>query len=402
MKRHEQSSGETVQQPTLPAAAPRRRLLYIHPDTMGFDPEPARNRLHFLSRFFEGDFLAVWWLDDLATAPALADQLNKQSRIRFHWTHSYRYPPVFRQLWDIAFYVWKGLSLSIREGRYDVIVAYGPYRTGLAGYIVKLLTGTPLILEVPGNPQKTFRFGGGALNRVKQWFGPKLVRFLVNRSDHLWLRYPGQLDGVNGVDTSHRVSVFANFVAIKSLRGRPPTEKYILFLGHPWDLKGVDLLILAWNRLWRRFPDWHLKIIGHCPDRSPYIALQGDNTAIEYGPGTPHAQAMPLMEGCSIFVLPSRTDAMARVLIEAMAARKPIIATRVDGTPHYLEHGRTALLFESENVDELAALLERLMTDAVLAEKLAAAAFAHVHAELSEERFAERFREMVERTLATR
>jgi glycosyltransferase involved in cell wall biosynthesis len=93
---------------------------------------------------------------------------------------------------------------------------------------------------------------------------------------------------------------------------------------------------------------------------------------------------------------------MARVLIEAMAARKPIIATRVDGTPHYLEHGRTALLFESENVDELAALLERLMTDAVLAEKLAAAAFAHVHAELSEERFAERFREMVERTLATR
>jgi glycosyltransferase involved in cell wall biosynthesis len=111
---------------------------------------------------------------------------------------------------------------------------------------------------------------------------------------------------------------------------------------------------------------------------------------------------MCLMEECSIFVLPSRTDAMARVLMDAMAARKPIIASRVDGTPYYLEHGRTALLFESENVDELTAHLENLLTDAPLADRLAAAAYERVHSELSEERYAERFRDMVERTLATR
>ena len=36
-----------------------RRLLYIHPDTMGFEADPSRNPLHFLSRYFEGDYLAV-------------------------------------------------------------------------------------------------------------------------------------------------------------------------------------------------------------------------------------------------------------------------------------------------------------------------------------------------------
>jgi glycosyltransferase involved in cell wall biosynthesis len=394
----ELAATDAARQEPLTGQSRTRRLLYIHPDTMGFELDPARNPLHFLSRFFEGDFLAVWWVDDRAAAPARAEELNRRTRIRFHWTHSYKYPAGLRQLWDVLFYIWKGLSLSLRYGRYDVIVSYGPYRTGIAAYILKKLTSTPLILELPGNPRKTFTFGGGAFRRIKQALGPRLVSFIVKRADHLWLRYPGQLAEL-GPEDERRVSVFPNFVAIQSLRGRTSGDKYILFLGHPWDLKGVDLLILAWNRLWQRFPDWHLKIVGHCPDRSPYIALQGDNPAIEYRPGTPHPQAMRLMEECSIFVLPSRTDAMARVLIEAMAARKPIVASRVDGTPHYLEHGRTALLFESENVDELAAHLEMLLTDPSQAERVADAAFAHVHSELSEERYAERFRMMVERTL---
>lgn len=377
----------------------RRRLLYIHPDTMGFDPDPARNPLGFLSRYFEGDYLAVWWVDDRNSAPARAAELNRQSSIRFHWTHSYRYPAVLRQLWDILFYIGKGLSLARRHGRYDAIVVYGPYRTGIAGYLLKVISGTPLILELPGNPSKSHSFGEGKLRRFKQRAGQRLVSFLVKRSDHLWLRYPGQLPGL-GPEEDPRVSVFPNFVAIRSLQSRPASENYILFLGHPWDLKGVDLLILAWNRLWRRYPDWHLKVVGHCPDRRPYIALQGENPTIEFRPGMPHKQAMRLMEECSIFVLPSRTDAMARVLIEAMAARKPIIASRVDGTPHYLHHNRTALLFESESVDELTLHLDALLADPDRREELAAAAHEYVHAELSEERYAERFRNMVERTIA--
>lgn len=383
---------------SVPTSRQRFRLLYIHPDTMGFDAAPGRNPLHFLSRFFDGDYLAIWWVDDPASARARAEELNRATRIRFHWTHSYRYPAVVRQLWDILFYTWKGMWLSLRHGRYDVIVVYGPYRTALAGYVLKKLTGAPLILEVPGNPRKTFSFGGGALSRLKSNVAPRLVSFMVRRADHIWLRYPGQLPEI-GPEDERRVSVFPNFVAINALRGRDSSEKYILFLGHPWHLKGVDLLILAWNRLWRRFPDWHLKVVGHCPDRSPFIALAGDNSAIEFSPGTPHPEAMRLMENCSIFVLPSRTDAMARVLVEAMAARKPIIASRVDGTPHYLEHGRTALLFDSEDVDQLTAHLETLMADASLAARLADAAYAHAHSELSEERYAERFRAMVERTV---
>lgn len=387
----------------VPAEPRRRRLLYIHPDTMGFSTDLQRNRLHFLSRYFEGDFLAIWKVHDRSEAEGveLARELNRLTRISFRYTYSYHLPVVVRQLWDVAFFVSTGLRLSLRAGRYDAIVAYGPYRTGIAAYILKVLTRTPLILELPGNPRKTFDFGGGAWTRIKRLLAPRLVSFLVKRADHLWLRYPGQVPGLGEADQS-RVSIFPNFVPINTVRVGVPGEKYILFLGFPWDLKGVDLLILAWNRLWRRFPDWHVKIIGHCPDRSPYIALQGDNTAIEFGYPVPHPKAMELMERCSIFVLPSRTDAMARVLIEAMAAGKPIIASRVDGTPHYLEHGRTALLFESENVDELTAHLETFLQSPAMASGMGEAAHAYAHAELSEVRYAERFRDMVEQTISTR
>lgn len=388
----------SVEPTTAEADRARLRLLYVHPDTMGFESDPAENPLGVLSRYFEGDYLAVWCLDDLSMARPRAAELNRHSHIRFRWTHSYRYPPILRQAWDVLFYVGTGLWLTMRDGRYDAIVVYGPYRTGIAGYVLKILTGTPLIVELPGNPRKSHSFGEGKLKRLKQSVGQRIVSFLVKRANHIWLRYPGQLPELDETDRA-RISVFPNFVPIKKLSGHSPAEKYILFLGHPWDLKGVDLLILAWNRLWRRYPDWHLKVVGHCPDRSPYIALQADNTAIEFRKGTPHKEAMQLMAGCSIFVLPSRTDAMARVLMEAMASRKPIVASRVDGTPHYLEHERTALLFESENIDQLAGHLETLINNPALGDRLASAGYAHVHSELSEERYAERFLDMVERTL---
>ena len=53
------------------------------------------------------------------------------------------------------------------------------------------------------------------------------------------------------------------------------------------------------------------------------------------------------MARCRVFVLPSRTEAMGRVLIEAMAMGKTCIASAVDGIPHYVRDEDTGLLFRS-------------------------------------------------------
>jgi glycosyltransferase involved in cell wall biosynthesis len=378
------------------------RLLYIHPATMGPEVQPRKNAFSYLSRYFEGDYVASWLVPDGSSAQSMAAAVGPaMGDFRFHWTRSVNYPAGIRQLWDLLFFVGTAVFESMRRGRYDLVVAYGPFRTGLAGYLIRVLTRSPLVLELPGHPTKTLEFAPGMLGRWKRRMAPHVVSFLVRRADHVRLLYPTQLDGIASV-APDKMSVFHDFVPIKSIRGTETAEgapPYILFLGYPWYLKGVDVLIRAFQMVSPRYPEYGLKVVGHCPDRSQFEALAQGNPRIELKAAMPHEQAMRLMEECSIFVLPSRTEAMGRVLLEAMAAAKPIVASNVDGIPHYVKHGDTGLLFRSEDAADLAEKLETLMRDRAYAQALGRKGHDYVHNSLSEERYAEYFRTMAAKAI---
>lgn len=387
--------------PVAPGERPRAiRMLYLYPDTMGPEADPRNNALAFLSRYFEGDFLAVWWTasedDARRRAPALNEALG---RFTLHWTRSYRLPPVVRHAWDIVFYVAKGVALRLRSGRYDVVVAYGPFRTAIAAWILRHLIGAKFIVEIPGNywrdrssPDTSF------LKRLRARLGPAFATFMTRRADHVRMLYPGQVPFLAN-DAGGRTSVFHEFTALRTIPQIEPSERYILFLGFPWLLKGVDILIQAFNRISARHPDVRLRIVGHCPDRTPFVALADGNPRISFERAVPREEAMTLMGGCSLFVLPSRSEAMGRVLLEAMAARKPIIASAVDGIPHYVRDNETGILVPPEDIGALAEALNRVLSDPDLAERLGREGYTHVNEAYSEEQYAEHFRRMVERTL---
>jgi glycosyltransferase involved in cell wall biosynthesis len=75
-----------------------------------------------------------------------------------------------------------------------------------------------------------------------------------------------------------------------------------------------------------------------------------------------------------IFFQPSLWEAMSVVILEAMAAGKPIVATRVGETPHIIEDGRDGLLADPKDIDGMAGALARLLADADLRRKLGEAA----------------------------
>ena len=76
------------------------------------------------------------------------------------------------------------------------------------------------------------------------------------------------------------------------------------------------------------------------------------------------------MGRCGIFVLPSRTEAMGRVLLEAMACAKPRIGSDIEGIPTVIEDGQDGLLFRAGDAEDLARKLDRLMGDANLRKSL--------------------------------
>jgi len=68
-----------------------------------------------------------------------------------------------------------------------------------------------------------------------------------------------------------------------------------------------------------------------------------------------------ILDKIDIFVLPSLWEGLGIAVIEAAAAGKPVVASRVGGIPEIIENERTGVLVESKNVKSLADGLERVL-----------------------------------------
>lgn len=102
------------------------------------------------------------------------------------------------------------------------------------------------------------------------------------------------------------------------------------------------------------------------------------------------ADVAPLYSIANVFALPSLTEGSSNVLLEAMAAGVPIVATRVGGNPEIALHEQTALLVPPGDPTALADALRCLLTDGGLASRLTTAAQARASVEFSEQRYRER------------
>jgi glycosyltransferase involved in cell wall biosynthesis len=376
------------------------RLLYILPPPLPPERDPKLSKTAHMSEVVQGDALMpVWWKTPPdAVAELGAYPVFEQGGFRHHLFLWAAVPPLLRAVATLWFYVSAGLRIH-RQERVAAVMCWGTNWTGLAAVLLKWLTGAKLIAEIPGVPHQAFvidRQRPGWTLYVKRWLGNRLLSFVVRRSDRVKLYYPEQLDHYPALKRVP-ASVFHEFVPVQALAGDTSDEKYILTLGFPWHRKGIDVLIKAFAAVADRIPGYRLRIVGHLEDRArAYLEqLKGDCTAITLEKPVRYAEALSLMRNCSIFVLASRSEGMGRVLLEAMAARKPIIASRVDGIPRYVRDGENGLLFESEDVTDLSNKIVRLVHDQDLREQLGARGFALVNSELDEAAYVRHFREML-------
>jgi len=136
--------------------------------------------------------------------------------------------------------------------------------------------------------------------------------------------------------------------------------------------------------------------MGYYPDREFLNNLADGCQQIEFLAPVPNELALKVIGGCAIYVSASRTEGMPVVLLEAMAARKPIIASAVGGVPYYLKDNENGLLFRSGNVDELAAKLITLLSNKELQVSLAQKAHEKVFSEYDERSYVGSFRSMLQ------
>jgi glycosyltransferase involved in cell wall biosynthesis len=167
--------------------------------------------------------------------------------------------------------------------------------------------------------------------------------------------------------------------------------------------KGFDLLLEAMAAVRIGRPDCQLLIAGDGPAR-PALELQAG--AMGLGASVRFlgyvSDVAPLMSACDAIALPSRSEGMPLVLLEALALARPVVAARVGGVSEVVHHEETGLLVAPGSVPELAAAVLRLVSEPDLAARLGAAGAARVRLAYQPPRAARKLALAYEEVLAER
>lgn len=269
--------------------------------------------------------------------------------------------------------------------RFKLYVTYDPLKTGIIGALVAPLFRTRLLVEVNGDYMQDIIYSsipGFYRRHFRKWLMITIEKFVLDRANGIKCLYSGQVDAFKPFSNNAQVVNFPNYVNCDGFKNLAETNE-VLFAGFPFLIKGVDILIEAFKSVADKHEDWQLRILGYYPDTTELYSHMDGHPQISHQPPVDHAQMSEHIGRCGIFVLPSRTEAMGRVLIEAMAAGKPRIGSNAGGIPITIEHGVDGLLFKKGDVDALAQQLETLMSDPALREKLGRNARARYESEFT-------------------
>lgn len=311
-----------------------------------------------------------------------------------------------KRLWDRVGYLRRCLRIlgkARREGNpVEIIVAYDPLISGLTGVILSLRYKVRLVIEINGDYSSDANYmhiASGLRRRVRKTIAMKLARFVLRRADGIKLLFDGQLQRLSVQPAEKQVvACFPNYVNTDAFRSLGE-DRVVLLVGFPLFVKGTDIAIAAFRKIERRYPDWQLKIMGFYPDRTQLDALIGDSQQIVIQKPVLHRNVNEHIGRCAFLLQPSRTEGMGRVLIEAMAAGKPAIATAVDGIPTVIDDGVNGLLVPAVDIGATAEALERLICDAKLRASLGDAGRRKIDAGFAGSDYFDRLRQMYDQVV---
>ena len=271
--------------------------------------------------------------------------------------------PLFLLRFPIGLYQ---LIRLIQKYRIQIVNIHYPAECFLYFAICRRLLPIRLITSVHGADL----FPGG----IPRAAYPKAMKWLLDSSDRIVTpsnayredvaRVFPQLRGKivfihNGVDLAELANRSCNSVNIQ----RPP---YILCVAMHNEKKGIDVLLRAFALIHDKEPSLKLVLAGDGPLHGQLKHLAsalGIANKVEFLGRQGRTQVANLLHGCEVFVLPSRSEPFGIVLVEAMACKKPIVATTAGGIPEIIENQKNGILVEPDDEKGLAEALITVLKD---------------------------------------
>ena len=284
----------------------------------------------------------------------------------------------------------------ILEDGIDLVHTHG-YKADLYGYLAAWRSGKPVVAT------------------CHNWVGGTAALGIYNYLDRMALKKFNALAAVSdavakrllafGV-SAEKVKTIANGIDVQTFeRGEAlpalsaPGSKVVGVVARLDLQKGFEYLLRAVRELCN-IHALKLVIVGEGPDRKAI-----EDMVMEFGLQSnvelagQQSDMAGVYAAIDIFVLPSLNEGLPMTVLEAMAASRPVIATRVGAIPSVIRDGENGLLVDPKDVDGLRNALARLLSDSDLCRRMGDRAHDWVGRNYTSEVMAVKYRQLYEEVL---
>lgn len=288
--------------------------------------------------------------------------------------------------------IWK-LWRFLRREKSDVVHTH-LFGGDTWGRIAAVLAGAPVIISTEHNTN----FDEGWMKRKTKKFLSYFTKKIVAVSEAV-KNYSVSRDKIK----AKKIIVIANGINLEKFAGIPEKEfgdpPVIGIVGRLEEQKGHKYLFEALNLI-KAIP-WVLWVVGDGSRKAELERLAKDlnlrERIIFLGARKNIAE---ILSGIDIFVFPSLWEGLGLAVLEAAAAGKPIVASRVGGIPEIIDDGKTGILVEPKNVKSLADGLEHVLLGKVDAREMGERAREMVKKKFSAEKMVEEYEKLYKELLA--
>jgi glycosyltransferase involved in cell wall biosynthesis len=294
------------------------------------------------------------------------------------------------------------IAQELRSYRPDAVLAQGAQEAALA-ILGRMLARvqTHVIADIHGDPAAPARLYGSRARKALAPIADAFAGYGLRRADGVRTisGYTSDLVRREGVEPTAEFAAFVDLEPFVEHGPVPLPERPVaLFVGVLERYKAVDVLADAWRLAAPRVPSATLHLVGRGTLSEVVRELLAELPAqTRWEEQLTTSDVARALDEATMLVLPSRSEGLGRVVVEAFCRGRGVVGSRVGGIPDIVENETTGILVPAGDAAALADALVRVLSDHALAERLGAAAHTAVQPWLATpEEYAQRIRELVD------
>lgn len=260
-----------------------------------------------------------------------------------------------------------------RSWRPDVAIAFFGIPCGPVAFTIKAIYGIPYIVSLRGGDVPGFQ--PYDLSLYHQLMKPT-IRFLWRQAACVVANSQGLRDLAQSSEPDMTIHVIPNGVDVKTFRPRDASARKgpvrLLYVGRLTYQKGVDIFIQALQKIDSEI-QFEVELVGDGNARPTLERMVQKSDLVDrlhFAGWLDRTEIPQRYQQADIFVLPSRDEGMANVILEAMASGLPVITTSLAGNRELVRNGKNGLLVPPDDPETLANALLELINKVELRQRM--------------------------------